>query len=190
MQRNGKVVFVGDTKVGKTAIINSYGDLDINTQQTVGANSVPYIVKLNNGESVQLNVWDTAGQEVFKCLLPMYSRGSHAAVIVFDLSEKSSFDSIPAWMDFLRDDIDPSSVIIVGNKSDLHAVVTDDEITKLKSDYPNTVFMKTSALTGAGIAALFMAMAEIVRDAARSSSRSKPKVVEFKATPDVNDTCC
>src|SRR5574343_888373 len=89
-----KLVFLGDIYVGKTSIINQfmYENFDNNYQATIG---IDFLSKtLNIGDkSMRLQLWDTAGQERFRSLIPNYIRDSSAAIIVFDVTNKQTFDS-------------------------------------------------------------------------------------------------
>jgi small GTP-binding protein len=158
--RQAKVVFVGDTQVGKTAIINRFMENTQPALPTVGANSISCQVALPDG-TVHLQVWDTAGQEVYKCLLPIYARGAKVAVVVFDLTNPDTLSNISEWMTFIKEFVDPSNVIIVGNKSDLPTTVSNHAISSLKAEY-NKRYFQTSALTGDGIEYLFLGIAELI----------------------------
>ncbi|OHT08857.1 small GTP-binding protein [Tritrichomonas foetus] len=116
-----KVVFVGDASVGKTSIIMRYhhGVFSEGRQSTIGAGFVSKEVKSQYGLG-NLHVWDTAGQERYRCLVPMYSRGSNVAVIVFDVTSRESFQDLEDWIGHLKVDIGEScKIIIAANKIDL-----------------------------------------------------------------------
>ena len=157
----GKVVLVGDTNVGKTAIVLRYSLGDYrNTESTIGANSVVCGVKLSGEKQVNLNVWDTAGHDDFRCLLPMYTRDAEVAIVVFDVSSKESFLHLEDWLSRFEDSTQ-CRMFLVGNKIDLTPEVKDTEIETFCKTR-NLDYFVTSAKTGEGIDVLFYAIAEVV----------------------------
>lgn len=157
----GKVVLVGDTSVGKTAIVNCFNKLSVDVAPTVGANSITCTVSLETGEDVVLNVWDTAGQDDFKCLVPMYARCSQVAIIVYDQSKPVSFESVPQWTEYMKTDVGVPNVFLVANKSDLEeAVPFADGVNYAQKN--GLQFFRTSAITGDQVDFLFKAIAEVV----------------------------
>ena len=169
-QNIAKIVFVGDTRVGKTSIIYKYMKRHEQTIPTIGANSFNIPVPLDDGNTVTLSVWDTAGQEEFKCLVPMYARGAAVAVVVFDLSNKETYDNLNSWVQSVVDDYDIPNVIIVGNKNDLETFTNPDELVFPFKD-TTLPFLSTSAETGSGIENLFM---QIAMDSLKSQEIYKP----------------
>ena len=165
-----KIVFVGDTRVGKTSIIYKYMKRHEQTIPTIGANSFNISVNLDDGDTVNLSVWDTAGQEEFKCLVPMYARGAAVAVVVFDLSNKETYTNLNSWIQSVVDDYDIPNVIIVGNKNDLETFTNPDELVFPFKD-STLPFISTSAETGSGIENLFM---QIAMDSRNSQEIYKP----------------
>lgn len=76
----------------------------------------------HKGRQYRLQLWDTAGQERFKSLIPSYLRDSQCALILYDVNNKQSYESVPKWLQLYQDNVDENSmVIIVGNKVDLKA---------------------------------------------------------------------
>lgn len=101
--RTFKIVLIGDSGVGKSCLIervvrNVYFD---NNNVTIGAAFLRHEVKLD-GISVRFHIWDTAGQEKYRSLGPIYYRGSHAAIVVYDVTNNSSFENIDAWIHNIR----------------------------------------------------------------------------------------
>ena len=116
-----KIVLLGDSGVGKTSIVTRYvsGTLLENVKPTVGAAFVTkdIVVGKNNFE---LLIWDTAGQEVYRGLAPIYYRNARIAVIVFDVAMSSSFESVHYWIDELKTNVSENVIILVcANKIDL-----------------------------------------------------------------------
>lgn len=181
-----KAVFVGDSSVGKTSIImrHHHGSFSEDRQSTIGAGFVSEDVKTPYG-TANLHIWDTAGQERYRCLVPMYSRGSNVAVVVFDVTEKDTFDGVNSWVERLKSDIgEQCKIIIAGNKSDLSF---SDE---LRDEYDNWAsqndytLIYVSAKTGESIDILFQ---EIINNLPKA-----PFLVNQPVTLDEQEkkSCC
>jgi small GTP-binding protein len=180
MSIRGKVVIVGDAGVGKTALLFRFKrGVYLDTTPTIGANSIQCQVAISPEKTVTLNVWDTAGQDDFKALLPMFVRGAEVAVVVFDLSHRPSFEHVGQWVSFFRSGEHDCAVVLACNKSDLAAVVTASEIEELCAEHDIEHF-DTSAVTGEGVELLFRDVAERVN--ANAMARSAPSFT----TPSVN----
>ena len=120
-EKSFKVVFVGESGVGKTSIINTFcnGRFDPFSTSTVSASCLKKDV-ITNGVKVPLTIWDTAGQERFQSLIPMYTRSSNACIIVIDLSHPIALDQLIMYYDYLLEQLDYNCVVsIFGNKCDL-----------------------------------------------------------------------
>uniref|UniRef100_F1KUV7 Ras-related protein RABH1C n=2 Tax=Ascaris TaxID=6251 RepID=F1KUV7_ASCSU len=117
-----KVVTLGNSGVGKTSIIyrQLYGGELTTHNATIGASFVTCEADLD-GESLQMQIWDTAGQERFRCMVPMYMRNATAAIIVYDITSRQSFDDVENWIRELErcsGQTDPL-LFLIGNKGDL-----------------------------------------------------------------------
>ncbi|CAE7503929.1 RAB5 [Symbiodinium pilosum] len=107
-----------------------------------------------NTEVVKFEIWDTAGQERYKSLVPMYYRGAAAAVIVFDITSRESFDAAKAWVSELQNS--DTLIALVGNKSDLEANrAVDKDAARTFADQMGLLHMETSAKTGQNVNELF-----------------------------------
>ncbi|KAI0774348.1 P-loop containing nucleoside triphosphate hydrolase protein [Fomes fomentarius] len=128
---DAKIVIMGNTGVGKTSLLHRYtqGKFDPkNTTSTTGAFFVTKKVNVD-GTKVRLQLWDTAGQERFRSMAPMYYRGANAALLLYDITNASSFEDVRGWLEELKKNCDPDLIIyIVGAKADLqhHRQVTSD----------------------------------------------------------------
>jgi small GTP-binding protein len=171
---SGKVVFVGDTTVGKTSIIAKFRNQAFPSQGTVGADSIPATVDYL-GSPVSLAIFDTAGGENYRCLIPLYARFAHVGVIVYDKTSQATFDSVGDWVDYLKNNSDVPHLVVVGNKADLPPIVqlADEEHASRLHDCP---LFSTSAVTGEGIDPLFRRVAAFVAEDDLKSAVEKRKL--------------
>ncbi|CEP03061.1 Ras family [Plasmodiophora brassicae] len=120
-----KVIILGDSGVGKTSLMNQYvnGKFSAQYKATIGADFLQKEVEVD-GKVVTMQIWDTAGQERFQSLGVAFYRGADACVLVYDITNAKSFDSLDSWMkEFLvqaspRNE-DTFPFVVLGNKADL-----------------------------------------------------------------------
>jgi len=157
-----KFVLLGEMSTGKTCMVLRLvrDEFTERVESTIGAAFLVH--KMNvDGKNIKLEIWDTAGQERFKSLAPMYYRGASAAIIVYDITKQSSFDTMTRWVDELKQRAPPNIVLgIAGNKIDLEnqRTVPRETVEKYLSEQladKNPVYHECSAKTGQGIRDLF-----------------------------------
>jgi small GTP-binding protein len=161
-----KIVALGSTSVGKTSIVQRFARsaFDGNETSTIGATSIRCLVEDDSGCAVLLDVWNTAGQERYRSLAPMYYHGSAAAIIVFSIAEEDALSDAVDWVDELREALhEIPALYLVGNKVDLHprAVSTDQACATAAAT--GAKYFETSAKTGQGISDLFADIAAHAR---------------------------
>ncbi len=121
MNTNIKVVMCGDISVGKTSIMSRFfkKKFDYEEQSTIGASF--YTKKHNyNGVNLNLQFWDTAGQERYAPLLPLYYRSAGGIIIVYDVTDRDSYENIKKrWLNEIRHSSDIPFIGMIGNKIDL-----------------------------------------------------------------------
>jgi Ras-related protein Rab-5C len=156
---------LGSTFVGKTTLVERWCSdrFDGNIAPTYAAafRSVP--VELD-GADYSFQIWDTAGQEQFSEIAPMYCRDSVGAMIVFDLTSLPSFADIPHWVDILHRHDKDIPYVLVGNKMDLPRVVTESQIDNLLAQHTGVDFIQTSAKTGDFVTDAFAQLVTIAID--------------------------
>ncbi|ORX61662.1 ras-domain-containing protein [Hesseltinella vesiculosa] len=157
-----KMVFLGEQSVGKTSLITRfmYDTFDNTYQATIGIDFLSKTMYLSD-RTVRLQLWDTAGQERFRSLIPSYIRDSSVAVVVYDISNRESFNSISKWIDDVRAERGSEAIVVlVGNKTDLEKrEVTSEEGEKRAKDL-NVMFFETSAKAGHNVKNLFKRIAQ------------------------------
>ena len=126
-----KIILVGDVSVGKTNLLTQYVDEKFaeNIISTVGIEFKNKIIELENGRNIRLQIWDTSGQEKFISLTKNYFRGCNVALFIFDVTNQTSFDDIPKWLDSYKEvNGEKSKKVLIGNKIDLeNRVVVKEE---------------------------------------------------------------
>ncbi|XP_010629965.1 ras-related protein Rab-19 isoform X3 [Fukomys damarensis] len=94
-----KVILIGDSNVGKTCVVQHFrsGVYTETQQNTIGVDFTVHSLDID-GKRVKMQVWDTAGQERFRTITQSYYRSAHAAIIAYDLTRRSTFESVPHWI--------------------------------------------------------------------------------------------
>ena len=117
-----KVVMIGDHGVGKTQLVARYtkNDFDMHSKTTIGVEFTSHSVMIE-GKVIGAQLWDTAGEEKYKSLTSIYYKGAVGALLVYDITRKSTFDRIcTQWLLELERFSDPNIVcILIGNKCDI-----------------------------------------------------------------------
>mmetsp|Transcript_102732 Transcript_102732/g.306929 ORF Transcript_102732/g.306929 Transcript_102732/m.306929 type:complete len:203 (-) Transcript_102732:36-644(-) len=187
-----KLVVVGDSSVGKSSLALRFakGEFDEAQEPSIGASFMTQIVALEDC-TVKFEIWDTAGQERYKALAPMYYRGSAVAVVVFDITNKESFDNAKAWVSELRST--EALIVLAGNKSDLGASgrTVAGELAMGYAEIENILYMETSAKTGSNVTDLFTEIAKRLpkKNKEDLKEKGKFKVGAEKPAPE-SDSCC
>ena len=144
-----KIIFIGDISVGKTSIINVLTGYKFNDEYeaSIGVDFFSKTIKYK-GKTIKLQIWDSAGQEKFRSLIPNYIRGSSLVFIVYDITNKKSFNNLQSWIDFVNN-IENSNMVIIGNKIDLEnkREVSKEEAQKFCEE-KNYDFYEVSAKEG------------------------------------------
>jgi len=153
-----KLVLLGDTAVGKSCLVVRFvRDEFFEFQEpTIGAAFLTQSVSLGDS-TVKFEIWDTAGQERYRSLAPMYYRGAAAAIVVYDITNKESFNGAKSWVKELQRRGDPNVIIaLAGNKADLeNKRNVEKEEAKLYSEENGLLLMETSAKNSTCVKELF-----------------------------------
>ena len=156
-----KCICVGDGGCGKTALVVrfSQGFFQEQYKLTIGVEFAVKTLELTQsagGKKVKLQIWDTGGQERFQYVRPLYYRGSMGAIILFDLSNRESFEHIPKWIEEVRANSSDIPMLLVGNKSDLvdERQVTRAEVEEFAKEF-EMYYLESSAKNGTGVGDVF-----------------------------------
>jgi len=189
-----KLVLLGESAVGKSSLVLRFvkGQFLEFQESTIGAAFLTQTVCLND-LTVKFEIWDTAGQERYHSLAPMYYRGAQAAIVVYDITSRDSFDKSKQWVKELREKSTPDQIIaLVGNKCDLSSSrVVDKEEAEKYAGEEKLISMETSAKDGTNVYLLFQTIAkQLPRSSIQSSkSGSSSKLVTVNDTDDSPSKC-
>ena len=150
-----KSIIVGDGGVGKTALAVRFskGIFTEDYKMTIGVDFHVKTISIETAEGLvtcKLQLWDTGGQERFGHIRHVYYQGSLGAILVFDLTDHTSFEHLPQWIEEIRINVKTAiPLLLVGNKSDLgeQRTVSINEINNFTKNF-NLFYMETSAKTG------------------------------------------
>ena len=127
-----KIILVGNSGVGKTSFFRklSTGEFSENNIMTLGVEKISFDINITNDKNEQkkidVSVLDTAGQEKFRSLTVQYFKGSDGVFLLYDITERKSFENVEMWIDSLNDSIDNKEakyvIFLIGNKKDLIGV--------------------------------------------------------------------
>lgn len=153
-----KMIFIGDQGTGKSCILNRYvnNQFEEAYQATIGLDFQSKIITID-GVDIRLLLYDTAGQEKFKALIPMYVRDANIVVFVYDITRPESFASISSWFSLVLEiQMKEALYVLVGNKTDLiDSKKVDTKEGKKFSEEKGMIFAEVSAKTGEGFTELF-----------------------------------
>ena len=158
-----KLALIGEASTGKTSISKCYINGPLQNEEeykvTVALDFFTKILECENN-LIKLQIWDTAGQERYQSLTSGYLKGVHGCIIVFDVTNRKSFEKISDWIQLYKNFNEyKNNIIIVGNKIDKpKRVVNKDEA----ENYCNQLgikYFETSALTGVNIFIIFQTIA-------------------------------
>lgn len=160
-----KLLMLGDTNTGKTSLLLRFcaGKFESNFVTTIGVDFKSKQVERNH-RKLNLQVWDTAGQEKFQTITPAYYHAAMGVVITYDVTDKNSFDHIEDWINRLaQHGHEKVQRILVGNKADLEELrkvpTADGEALASKN---NMLFFEASAKTGNNVEESFLQIADKV----------------------------
>ncbi|KAK3101634.1 hypothetical protein FSP39_005033 [Pinctada imbricata] len=159
-----KIVLIGDAGVGKTCVVQRFksGTYVEKHGSTIGVDFTMKTLQID-GKLVKLQIWDTAGQERFRTITQSYYRSANGVIIAYDITKKSSFDSVPRWLEDVKRYAGASIVqCLIGNKNDLdHLREVNLSDAKAYAHHHNMIdAIETSAKDNNNIEEVFHAIAK------------------------------
>ena len=188
-----KIMVLGESKVGKTSLIkrftkDQFGGVYLTT---VGMDFQDKIIEIED-KKIRLQVWDTAGQERFRNVTKSYFQSSHGLLVVYDITDKESFEKINFWMKNIKENApENAKLILVGNKCDLanERQVSYEEGEKKASDY-NIKFFESSAKEGTNVKEFFFYLANEIYQDEKTKGKDNKKTVQLDSKKKGKKGCC
>ena len=188
-----KIVVIGGPNVGKTSIINRFVSHQFNSfnSPTIQLAMTTFEYKLED-QIFTLLICDTAGQEQFQSVCPNFYRDAQGAIIVFDITDRKSFDKMQDWVNELNASLtEPIPIVIAGNKVDLeeNRVIQLDEAVEY-SDQSDINYFETSALSDFGIDNLFSSLVSQIISKEGDSPDETVNNVNLASPSSPKSSCC
>jgi len=170
-----RVILIGDSAVGKSSLLRkfTFGSFAEVSDPTVGVDFFARLVRVDNGHTtIKLQLWDTAGQERFRSITKAYYRNSVGVLLVYDITDMTSFQNVGQWMSEARRHIEPhqATFVMVGCKKDMssggsggHRQVSYEEAQNFAAQNGISHF-ETSSKRGDGVEAPFLHLAQVIYD--------------------------
>jgi len=166
---NVKLLLIGNSSVGKSSLLLRFSDEqwlpEDESSATIGVDFRVHKMEVK-GKRVKLSIWDTAGQERFRTITSSYYRGAQGIILVYDVSNRETFDALPRWYSELETYVSSSVVkILVGNKLDkeFSRQVTSAEGQEF-AERMDSLFVEASAKTAIGVKEVFTEVVEQILD--------------------------
>ncbi|KAK3034158.1 hypothetical protein RJ639_034654, partial [Escallonia herrerae] len=181
-----KIVIIGDSAVGKSNLLSRYArnEFNLHSKATIGVEFQTRSIEID-GKEVKAQIWDTAGQERFRAVTSAYYRGAVGALIVYDITRRTTFESVKRWLEELNTHSDTTvAKILVGNKCDLENIrdISVEEGKNL-AEVEGLFFMETSALDSTNVKKAFEI---VIREIYSNVSRKVLNSDSYKAELSVN----
>ena len=178
-----KIIVIGDFGVGKSHLIYRYMNNKFNKdnqeESLIPENNIK-IIHTDENTKLKLNIWDTAGQEKTGKIIKKYYIDAYGALVVFDLTNKESFDHIKIWLEDLKEN-SPKDIVccFVGNKSDLkdERKISYEEIKDFLED---NLFYEVSAKSGNNVSLAFEQLAYNIVEKQIEEENNPDKVIRGK----------
>ncbi len=160
-----KVVIIGEHAAGKTSLIKAFVEQKFSAdyRPTIGTNI--FIKKLNlASDEFTLTCWDIAGQERWTSMRPLYYKGASAAIVVGDLTRKTTFEQlVKFWVpDMAKHVGEKIPILLIANKSDLPREILKEEVDKCAKEIGAFAVAETSAKNGDGVNDAFIKIAKAI----------------------------
>jgi len=191
------LVLIGDSGVGKSCLLLRFAD-DKWTDSyisTIGVDFKIRTIELDQ-KTIKLQIWDTAGQERFRTISSTYYRGAHGIIVVYDVTNRTSFDNVKRWLTeidkYAREGVNK---LLVGNKADgtTPAEMANRQVTQAEgksfAEGENIHFLETSAKSGAFVDTAFLMMAHDIKTKMTAGTSGGSRDTGFKGDGEKKGCC-
>ena len=149
-----KIILIGNSGVGKSSLVLQFTDRRFDSENcaTIGVEYGSRILKIDDND-IKLCIWDTAGQERYRSITRSYYRRTHGVILVYDITNRHTFQAIRDWLTEIRENTDGKpEILLLANKVDIEKIriVSKEEGIDLAKEY-NFMFYETSAKTGVNV---------------------------------------
>jgi len=192
-----KLLLLGEQAVGKSSLLMRYTDNEfhLNIMGTGGMDLKRKMIQINE-EDVKVMIYDTAGHERFRSIAKTQYKGSQGVILIYDVTEKKSFDRVSNWVDSIKENSDTQNVeiLLVGNKIDMNneRVVSFADGNDLANNF-GINFIETSAKTGENVESAFFTIIKKIFDKEKvrePATISLQNVNENKVEKKKKSKCC
>ena len=164
-----KTVLIGDSGVGKTSIIKQFtsNNFEEETNSTSGGQYNSKKIKIKEiKKEIKLDIWDTAGQEIYHSLAKLFYKDAKIIIFVYDIANSKSFENIQKyWYPQIKaDSLKDAILVLVANKNDLQYQQVNDKEVKSFADSIGAILYKTSAKSNSSVNVLFEIVGRIILD--------------------------
>ena len=162
-----KICLLGEAGVGKTSLVYRFIENKFreNYKQTLGVNLLKKDVDIDEYGAVSAQIWDLGGQESFRSLRKLYLEGANGGLVIFDVSDRKSFDKLNEWIESFKNARGEQPLVLIGNKSDLKSniKIKDKEAEQFAKNF-NMELNITSAKTGQNVEEAFIKLTKRILD--------------------------
>ena len=200
-----KLLIIGTMRTGKSCIVDRFSRNRFNCvhNSTIGVDFSSVLTTINNSDRIKIHIWDTAGNRAFGPIINTYYRGVAGSIIVFDITNRNSFNAINDWYSQIQEFSDNKNmpVLLVGNKTDLKQKrnVSYEEA-QMVAKTLNMIYYETSAKNDENIHECFHALIkEIYENMDKEKlgpgirphfSQEKQKLIKKNTNNEVSRCCC
>jgi len=162
-----KICLLGEAGVGKTSLVYRFIENKFreNYKQTLGVNLLKKDVDIDEYGGVSAQIWDLGGQESFRSLRKLYLEGANGGLVIFDLSDRKSFDKLSEWIESFKNARGEQPILLIGNKADLkNQINIKDKEAEQFANNNNMELNITSAKTGQNVEEAFIKLTKRILD--------------------------
>ena len=189
-----KILLLGDSSVGKTCFLKRYTD---NTFQdaylsTIGFDFKYKSITLKNGKTVKVQLWDTAGEERFRTIAKSYYRGAHGIILIYDVTNRKTFENIRKWLYQINDETSGKiSILLIPNKIDCveSRQVTKEEGKQMAKNNGLPIF-EASAKDSTNVNESFQYLIEKISENAPKTEEHVQVTAKLNTSQQRKKNCC
>lgn len=187
-----KIIFAGPHNAGKSMFLwrLTGSDITFDEKSTIGANFVRYEETIDE-QRYKAHLWDTAGQEAFHSITAPYFRSCTGVLLLFDLSDRESFNKLDYWVQMITENTKTLPIIfLVANKCDLNPFACEEEEIREFCSKHSFHYFYSSALTGENVQNIMTNLMKEIISKNYEIRRTIPEIVRPKVVQEQESSCC